>query len=325
MKNCTANAVCQKQTLSIIFVSQILAMKELLITICVTLILNPLYAQIKKEYYENGKVKSEGNYENGVAHGLWKYYHTNGKLKSIGQKKKGKLAGSWRVYTKDGKLNSTGLYTAGKKSGTWKVFRPTGELFSRGSYVNGQKEGSWVTYALNGSVDRKSNYSKGKLKDSNNAVATKKSSTDTKPYKNRNLSYTDGPSKNRAVNFKSYLLTQHPTQLKSLKDHKARVIKSQSINIGPYKTFTYSNLKNGKDYLFYVLCENTKGTPTVKVNGTVQKFFYKSNKEITQGDDKCISYYAKKKGVKGARVTFSYSQNTNAQFILIEQERDWKK
>ncbi|NMB81530.1 MAG: hypothetical protein GYA14_06900, partial [Ignavibacteria bacterium] len=40
-----------------------------------------IYAQeLKREFYPNGRLKSEGYFENGIKNGVYKEYHQNGKL-----------------------------------------------------------------------------------------------------------------------------------------------------------------------------------------------------------------------------------------------------
>ena len=65
----------------------------------------------QKIYYENGKVKSEGNYENNSKEGLFKFYYENENKKS------------------------EGLFTNDMKQGVWKEW-----------YVNGMRE---ITYKDN--------------------------------------------------------------------------------------------------------------------------------------------------------------------------------
>ncbi len=124
---------------------------------------------------------------------------------------------------------------------------------------------------------------------------------------------------NKAVEYKVNLLTKHPTQLANLKKHHAHIVKSEPIKLGVYKTYTFSGLRTGKDYLFYLICNNS-GKPTVKVDGFRQTSFFKSDKEITKGEDKCVYYFAKKKGETGAKVVFSYSRNTDGHIVIYEQE-----
>ena len=482
-------------------------MKPLLITICVILLISPVYAQLKKQYYKDNTIKSAGMHKDGVADGPWKYYNEKGILESEGKKVDGKLHGLWKVYTKDGKLNSTGKYEDGVKSGEWKVYSATGELFYQGKFVNGKKhgffkfykgnktqasgsfqygkrngewvfnnkpgvtekvvykrnkisiketitkgkkkadwvsyysnekkqqegqklnglktglwtfyyknngaknysqeyknrksdgaytryrnsgktvakkgqyvkgkkegkwieyeitgkvreevnyknnkkegtfkryhlskdklmaqqigrfvkgtkQGKWKRYYLDGTLKSESNYTNGKLIGATKTYTKKAIPKNTNKPSKTYWSYDKGPSKNRAVNFKLALLTTNPTQLSNLKKHHAYIIKNETAKLGVYKSYIFSGLKRDKDYLFYLITENRVGKPTVKVDGAKQKNFFSDTKEITKGDDKCVYYHAKKKGVKGAVVSFSFSQNADVYMVIYEQDRIRKK
>lgn len=53
-------------------------------------------------YYENGKIKEEGNLRNGERHGKWNEYDTNGWLVRITKYKNGSFR--WQKEYKEGKL-----------------------------------------------------------------------------------------------------------------------------------------------------------------------------------------------------------------------------
>ena len=58
-----------------------------------------------KEYFADGSLKAEGNYDDGKPIGPWKYYHLNGKIEQNGKyNKQGKPDGNWKWYYEDGKL-----------------------------------------------------------------------------------------------------------------------------------------------------------------------------------------------------------------------------
>ncbi len=49
-------------------------------------------------------------------------YYDNGKVKSIGNYKDNKKDGSWKYFYKSGKVLEYGSYTSGKRIGTWVNF-----------------------------------------------------------------------------------------------------------------------------------------------------------------------------------------------------------
>jgi antitoxin component YwqK of YwqJK toxin-antitoxin module len=56
------------------------------------------------QYYKNGNIASEGEYEHGLENGLWKDYHENGIKASEGHYKNGKQTGIWNYWDKEGKV-----------------------------------------------------------------------------------------------------------------------------------------------------------------------------------------------------------------------------
>ncbi|MFK7771181.1 MAG: hypothetical protein AB8F94_03540 [Saprospiraceae bacterium] len=73
--------------------------------------------EIKKEYHENGNLKSEGQYDaNNKGTGEWKFYHESGKLEKNGNYLKGVPDGDWKYYDeKTGWLNDIVEYKDGEK------------------------------------------------------------------------------------------------------------------------------------------------------------------------------------------------------------------
>ncbi len=96
--------------------------------------------EIKKDYWDNGKLASEGVYINGKANGLMKWYHNNGFIAGEGPMENGKRNGWWKVYDiEDGKLGAEGNFKAGIKHGVWKLYHKNGNTF---------KEQLWSTDTL---------------------------------------------------------------------------------------------------------------------------------------------------------------------------------
>ena len=55
-------------------------------------------------FFKNGKVKSQGIYENELMQGEWKFYHDTGKLWQVGHFVDGKKHGSWTRYDDSGQV-----------------------------------------------------------------------------------------------------------------------------------------------------------------------------------------------------------------------------
>jgi len=70
--------------------SRIEIMKKTILFITLSLFTTLIIAQEHKEYYNNGTLKVEGQYENEQQTGEWKIYHENGQLQRIGKYENGK-------------------------------------------------------------------------------------------------------------------------------------------------------------------------------------------------------------------------------------------
>ncbi len=72
---------------------------------------------IKKFYYENGQVSSEGTIKNGLPEGYWISYYPSGIIKSEGNRKGSLLDSCWIFYNQYGDKQSEINYLEGKKNG----------------------------------------------------------------------------------------------------------------------------------------------------------------------------------------------------------------
>ena len=79
--------------------------KVLLMLLVVLVLSSPLLsiAEVKKEFYPDGKLKSETNYKNDKADGIRRVHYENGKLKSELNYKNGNVI-SKKEYDEFGKL-----------------------------------------------------------------------------------------------------------------------------------------------------------------------------------------------------------------------------
>ncbi|MDA8528605.1 toxin-antitoxin system YwqK family antitoxin [Opitutaceae bacterium] len=117
--------------------------------------------EIRKEYYDNGQLKSKGSYKNGIEDGLWECYWVNGRLWQKGSFKNGKQDGLWVQYDDNGQLKSKGSYKDGERDGLWEIFDENGQLERKGSYKYGKRDGLWKFYE-NGWLWQKGSYKNGK-------------------------------------------------------------------------------------------------------------------------------------------------------------------
>lgn len=119
-------------------------MKKLLLLYLLTIIgINMAYSQSKtgiyKTFYENGKVKSEEIYKNGVKAGICKYYYENGQLQLEGYYNSYNQAdGTFTSYYKSGKVESVCTYKDGQKHGVFKQYFEDGRLKTEIKFENGE-------------------------------------------------------------------------------------------------------------------------------------------------------------------------------------------
>ena len=97
-----------------------------------------------KDFYPDGSLKSEGNYDNGKQTGEWKFYHSNGKIEQSGKfNKQGKFEGTWKWYFDSGQLLKEENYRNGLKDGIFTQYDEAGKVIEEGEFVNGNEDGPW--------------------------------------------------------------------------------------------------------------------------------------------------------------------------------------
>jgi antitoxin component YwqK of YwqJK toxin-antitoxin module len=125
-------------------------------------------------YFSNGKKLAEGTYINGDesnkgASGVpkngredsWIFYHENGKIKDDVHYTDGLLNGASKSYFDNGQLNEEENYQNGKLNGVRKVYSENGLLKENGTYVNGLATGHFVFYYESGSIWYEAEYKEG--------------------------------------------------------------------------------------------------------------------------------------------------------------------
>jgi antitoxin component YwqK of YwqJK toxin-antitoxin module len=66
-----------------------------------------------REFYPNGQVATEGEYEDGLQQGLWRDYHENGQVAAEGYFVDGAEDGVWQFWNAKGKMEETIVYRDG--------------------------------------------------------------------------------------------------------------------------------------------------------------------------------------------------------------------
>jgi antitoxin component YwqK of YwqJK toxin-antitoxin module len=115
-----------------------------------------------KEYYNDGKLKSEGEYKDGKRIGEWIYYHNNGKIEQRGKfVAGGKPNGEWKWYYETGNLLREEKFRNGKEDGMMIEYSDTGNVITKGDFIDGEKDGPWMS--IDGDRKNEGNYKNGQM------------------------------------------------------------------------------------------------------------------------------------------------------------------
>ncbi len=112
-----------------------------------------------KSFYEDGGLKHEGAYVDGLKTGIWKYYFRNGKLEQTGNFRADLAEGSWIWYYPNGKTWREEEYSRGLEDGSSMEYDSLGTVLAKGQYIEGLKEGQW--YYLSGDHEEIGEYFEG--------------------------------------------------------------------------------------------------------------------------------------------------------------------
>ncbi|MBL4796021.1 MAG: hypothetical protein JKY50_01265 [Oleispira sp.] len=93
-----------------------------------------------KHYYDNGNLKEEGVYEDGLREGYWKFFYKNGQLHSEGSFVKGKEEGIVKCYCENGTLKVEKSFKWGVYNGWFKYYNCEGKLNLKENYVMGKRK-----------------------------------------------------------------------------------------------------------------------------------------------------------------------------------------
>lgn len=94
--------------------------------------------EVKKEYYESGKLMAETNYRYGKPEGITMVYYESGALRSEANFTKGKLDGINKLYYESGTLGAETNFKNGLQDGITMVYYENGTIKYIDTYKNGQ-------------------------------------------------------------------------------------------------------------------------------------------------------------------------------------------
>jgi antitoxin component YwqK of YwqJK toxin-antitoxin module len=109
-------------------------------------------AEMKKEYYKNGNLKSEWYEQNGQKDGVKKDYYADGTLSKQVTYSKGKPEGLARDFNPKGQVSYEAYFKGGKKDGIVRTFYESGQIFSEEEYKAGILDGISKRYYTVGTV-----------------------------------------------------------------------------------------------------------------------------------------------------------------------------
>ena len=111
-----------------------------------------------KEYYLNGKFKSDAFFIDGLLQGKSIGYYENGNLEYEENYKDGKLDGLVKNYYENGQLKSELNYKNGQLDGLARAYHENGQLHIEENYKDGKLEGESTNYDEKGNITSKRIY-----------------------------------------------------------------------------------------------------------------------------------------------------------------------
>ncbi len=94
--------------------------------------------EVKKTYYESGKLESTAEYVNGVRNGWYKIFFENGEVGSQVKYINGKMEGKLKSYYPGGKIKNLIDFKNGVVNGDSKTYYKSGKLMSIQKYIKGK-------------------------------------------------------------------------------------------------------------------------------------------------------------------------------------------
>lgn len=100
------------------------------------------------KYFDNNRVKYEGQFHLGAPYGKFIYYFKNGDIKAVSNFSDDGTVASNITYYENGILMAEGKFVNQKKEGLWKYYinQESNSLVSSETYINGILNGESITY-----------------------------------------------------------------------------------------------------------------------------------------------------------------------------------
>ena len=119
--------------------------------------------EIKKDYWENGNLKSELRYENGMLNGPSVWYLINGKKQIEVTYRNDTMDGLLRRWHENGNVMEEIWYKDGVKDSVYREYSLKGILVAEGYYVNGELNGEFHRWYENGQVFQEGRFTDGMM------------------------------------------------------------------------------------------------------------------------------------------------------------------
>lgn len=119
--------------------------------------------EIKKEYFENGQLKSAGATIEKKKNGYWITYDKEGNREYEATYYNDALNGVFIIYFKNGQKKMEANMMNDLYHGYRINYYYNKQIKSEGNYYNGKKNGLWISYNDEGEIDKKAYYKEGEL------------------------------------------------------------------------------------------------------------------------------------------------------------------
>ena len=119
---------------------------------------NQPFADTLATHHENGQIKDQMTYENGLKSGQFNIYAANGALLEKGAYNSGRKHGRWQKWNEQGVMISEVHFTYGKKDSKWLIWDDNGVLRYVMFYDQGQKIGNWKRFDEAGNLVEEQTY-----------------------------------------------------------------------------------------------------------------------------------------------------------------------
>lgn len=110
------------------------------------------FSGIVNEYYENGSIKTQYSFKNGLQNGISKTFYENGNLKAEYPFVNDTIVGIVKEYYENGNISIIGSFSDNMPEGPSKSYYETGEIENESVFVKGKREGELKEYHKNGNL-----------------------------------------------------------------------------------------------------------------------------------------------------------------------------